>query len=216
MHALIVVAHHDPRSLTQSLAAQVAEGIALDDPGHTVEIADLSAEGFDPRFSAADLAVHHREAPPPADVVAEQARIDRADALVLVYPVYWWSMPALLKGWIDRVFANGWAFDFGADAMLEKKLGHLRVHLIGVGGADAATYARHGYAEAMKTQIDHGIFDYCGAQVVTSELLLESEIRDPAVHLDAARALGRELFAASSPVNSARPVRPASQPDAVR
>ncbi|MHC8376723.1 NAD(P)H-dependent oxidoreductase [Pseudomonas sp. MDT1-16] len=216
MHALIVVAHHDPRSLTQSLAAQVAQGITLDDPGHTIEIADLSAEGFDPRFSAADLAVHHREAPPPADVVAEQARIDRADALVLVYPVYWWSMPALLKGWIDRVFANGWAFDFGADAKLEKKLGHLRVHLIGVGGADAATYARHGYAEAMKTQIDHGIFDYCGAQVVTSERLLESEIQDPAVHLAAARALGRELFAASSPINSARPVRLANRPDATR
>ena len=216
MHALIVVAHHDPRSLTHSLVAQVAQGIALDNPGHTIEIADLSAEGFDPRFSVADLAVHHREAPPPADVVAEQARIDRADAVVLVYPVYWWSMPALLKGWIDRVFANGWAFDFAADAKLEKKLGHLRVHLIGVGGADAATYARHGYAEAMKTQIDHGIFDYCGAQVVTSELLLESEIQDPTVYLDAAKSLGRELFAASRHLNPVRPVHPANPLDARR
>jgi NAD(P)H dehydrogenase (quinone) len=216
MHALIVVAHHDPRSLTHSLVAQVAQGIALDDPGHTFEIADLSAEGFDPRFSVADLAVHHREAPPPADVIAEQARIDRADAVVLVYPVYWWSMPALLKGWIDRVFANGWAFDFTADATLEKKLGHLRVHLIGVGGADAATYARHGYAEAMKTQIDHGIFDYCGAQVVTSELLLESEIQDPAVHLDTAKSLGRELFAASRRLNPVRPALPANPLDARR
>ena len=141
--------------------------------------------------------MHHREAPAPVDVLAEQARIDRADDLVLVFPVYWWSMPALLKGWIDRVFANGWAFDFSADAKLEKKLGALRVHLIGVGGADAGTYARHGYAEAMKTQIDHGIFDYCGARVVTSELLLESETRDPAIHLEAARAIGRSLGAAS-------------------
>jgi NAD(P)H dehydrogenase (quinone) len=49
----------------------------------------------------------------------------------------------------------------------------------------------------MKTQIDHGIFDYCGACVVTSELLLESEIQEPTVHLQAARAIGRELFAAS-------------------
>ncbi|KAA0980521.1 NAD(P)H-dependent oxidoreductase [Pseudomonas sp. ANT_H12B] len=214
MHALIVVAHHDPRSLTHSLAAQIAEGLSLD-PENTFEIADLSAEGFEPRFSAADLAVHHREAPPPADVLAEQARIERADALVLVYPVYWWSMPALLKGWIDRVFSNGWAFDFSADK-LEKKLGHLRVHLIGVGGADAATYARHGYAEAMKTQIDHGIFEYCGARVLTSQLLLESETQDPAVHLEAARAIGRDLFAASRHLDPATPVRPASQLDAVR
>ena len=204
MHALIVVAHHNPKSLTHSLAAQVAEGLSLADPGNSFEIADLSAQAFDPRFTAADLAVHHREAPPCADVAAEQARIDRADALVLVYPVYWWSMPALLKGWIDRVFANGWAFDFSSEAKLVKKLRHLRVHLVGVGGADGGTYERHGYAEAMKTQIDRGIFDYCGACVVTSELLLESETQDPTAHLDAARALGRNLFTASQRCNSKR------------
>lgn len=213
MHSLIVVAHHNPRSLTHSLAARIAEGVIASDPDNTVELVDLSAEGFDPRFGAADHAVHHREASPHADVVAEQARIDRADHLVLVYPVYWWSMPALLKGWIDRVFANGWAFDFTADT-LEKKLGHLRVHLIGVGGADAGTYARHGYGEAMKTQIDHGIFDYCGAQVLTSELFLESETQDPTVHLDAARALGYKLLTASRQPDSVMPVRPASRPDA--
>ena len=66
----------------------------------------------------------------------------------------------------------------------------------------------------MKTQIDHGIFDYCGAQVLTSELLLESEIQDPAVHLDAARALGLKLVAASGHPESVTPVRPASRLDA--
>ncbi|AVO58524.1 NAD(P)H-dependent oxidoreductase [Pseudomonas chlororaphis] len=192
MHALIVVAHHDARSLSHSLAAQVAEGLG---PSHSFEIADLFAEAFDPRFNAADHAVHRRQEQPPADVLAEQARIDRADALVLVYPVYWWSMPALLKGWIDRVFANGWAFDFSLEEnRTQKKLGHLRVHLLGVGGADAGTYGRHGYEAAMKAQIDHGIFDYCGARVLTSELLLESESQDPALHLRTARSIGRDLF----------------------
>ena len=197
MHALIVVAHHDPRSLTHSLAAQVAEGVARSGPGSSFEIADLVAEAFDPRFNAADHAVHRKQAPPPADVAVEQARIDRADALVLVYPVYWWSMPGILKGWIDRVFSNGWAFDFSLDARLEKKLRHLRVHLVGIGGADAGTYERHGYFNAMKAQIDHGIFDYCGAHVLTSELLLDSESQDPAAHLNAARAIGLNLFDAS-------------------
>ncbi len=139
MHALIVVAHHNTESLTHALAAQISRGLSEVDSGNSSEIADLSAQGFDPRFTDADLAVHHREALPPADVVAEQLRIDRADALVLVYPVYWWSMPALLKGWIDRVFSNGWAFDFSSDAKLVKKLHHLQVHLVGVGGADRAT-----------------------------------------------------------------------------
>lgn len=197
MHALIVVAHHDPHSLTHGLAAKIAEGITLAHDTDTFEIADLAAEGFDPRFGFADHAVHHREALPPADVLAEQARIDRADALVLVYPIYWWSMPALLKGWIDRVFSNGWAFDFSLDKPFVKKLQRLKVHLVAVGGADADSFQRHGYDEAMTVQIDHGIFDYCGARVISSQRLLESETLDPAAHLEAAQALGQRLFARS-------------------
>lgn len=196
MHALIVVAHHDPQSLTHQLALQVAKGLEASS-GSTWEIADLWAEGFEPRFGAADIAVHRTQAGPAADVVAEQARIDRADALVLVYPVYWWTMPALLKGWIDRVFANGWAFDYQAEAKLVKKLRHLRVHLVGVAGADAGTYVRHGYLDAMKTQIDHGIFDYCGARVLTSQLLFDSEAGDPQPHLERARTIGLRLFSES-------------------
>lgn len=203
MHTLIVIAHPNPKSLSHSVAAHVAEGVSLSDPGNSFEIADLAAEAFDPRFTADDVAVHRREAPPPADVAAEQARIDRADALVLVYPVYWWSMPGLLKGWIDRVFANGWAYDEGPDFKLVKKLHCLQVHLVGIGGADAGTYTRHGYFGAMKTQIDHGIFDYCGARVVTSELLLGSETQDPNPHLEAARAIGRNLFHASGQCETA-------------
>lgn len=108
MHALIVVSIQID-SFSYAVAAKVAEGVTAS--GGSYEIADLAAEGFDPRFSAADIAAHLREGPSPEDVVAEQAQIDRADALVLVYPVYWWSMPGLLKGWVDRVFSNGWAYD---------------------------------------------------------------------------------------------------------
>ena len=197
MHALIVTAHPEPQSFTHSVAAHIGQGVSQSGPGNSFEIADLAAEGFDPRFTEADLAVHRKQAPPPADVAAEQARIDHADALVLVYPVYWWSMPGLLKGWIDRVFANGWAYDESPETKLVKKLQHLRVHLVGLGGADTRTYARHGYFDAMKTQIDHGIFDYCGACVVTSKLMLDSQASDQTSHLDAARIIGRNLFNAT-------------------
>lgn len=190
MHALVVVAHPDPASLSQAVTQALADGVAA--AGHSVEIADLAREGFDPRFTLNDLAAHRREIAQPADIAFEQARIDRADALVLVYPVYWWSMPALMKGWIERVFANGWAYDEGADLKTVKKLGHLPVHLIAVAGADMRTYARHGYFGAMRTQIDHGIFGYCGAPVVTSELLVP--VAEMSAHLDTARALGSRVF----------------------
>ncbi|WDY56046.1 NAD(P)H-dependent oxidoreductase [Pseudomonas sp. PSKL.D1] len=191
MQALIVIGHHDPRSLTHAIAHSLAEGLAS--AGHAAELADLASEGFDPRFSLADHAVHRRLAAPPADVLLEQARIDRADALVLVYPIYWWSMPALLKGWVERVFSNGWAFDFDGQHTV-KKLRGMKVHLVGIAGADTGTFERHGYAEAMRVQIEHGIFDYCGADVLSSTLLPDSEGPDAAQWLATARQLGRDLF----------------------
>jgi NAD(P)H dehydrogenase (quinone) len=195
MHALIVIGHHDPASLTHALAGQIAAGLKA--AGHSSEFADLGGESFDPRFSLADHAVHRRLATPPADVLTEQARIERADTLVLVYPIYWWSLPALLKGWVERVFSNGWAFDYHADGKLIKKLGGLTVHLVGVAGADAATFERHGYTQAMNTQIEHGIFDYCGAEVISTTLITDSESQDSLATLERARQLGEQLFEGS-------------------
>lgn len=190
MHSLIVVAHPNPDSLTHAIARQVAQGIAASGSPHTSEMADLIAEGFDPRFNQADQALFMNQGAVPADVAAEQARLDRADALVLVYPIYWWSFPALLKGWIDRVFSIGWAYEDSGNGKVVKKLQRLQVHLIAVGGADEGTFTRHGYAPAMRTQIDHGIFDYCGAPVLSSTFLLPSDAGYPEAHLETAYGIG--------------------------
>jgi len=194
MHALIVVSHPDPQSLTHAVARSFAEGVAQSGE-HTTEIADIAAEGFQPAFNQADREAYFLQKPLPLEILREQERVDRADALVLVYPVYWWSFPGQLKGWIDRVFANGWAYDEAPDGTLGKRLGRLAVHLIGIGGADGGTYSRHGYDQAMRTQIDHGIFDFCGARVVTSEFLLDVNGQGGAAHVATARALGGNAFA---------------------
>lgn len=194
MHALIVIGHHDPQSLTHALAQQIAAGLAS--AGHSSEIADLASEGFDPRFSFADHAVHRGQTAPPADVLREQARIDSADTLVLVYPIYWWSLPALLKGWVERVFSHGWAFAYDNGSIV-KKLRGKKVHLVAIAGADAGTFQRHGYGEAMRVQIEHGIFDYCGAEVLSSTLLEDSEGPAAALLLPSARQLGEQLFDAA-------------------
>lgn len=198
MHALIVVAHPDKHSLTHAIANGIADGLASMEARHSAELADLAAEGFDPRFNEADIALFQKNTPAPADVAAEQARLERADALVLVYPIYWWSFPALLKGWIDRVFTNGWAYEEADNGKVVKKLQRLQVHLVAIGGADAGTFTRHGYDQAMQTQIDHGIFDYCGAPVASSQFLLASDPGFPQAHLETAQAIGRKLFAEQS------------------
>ncbi|KHT42884.1 NAD(P)H-dependent oxidoreductase [Pectobacterium brasiliense] len=197
MHALLVVSHPVHTSLTHSVATAIAQGIAGANPENTFEIADLAQEGFNPVFSMSDIAAFQRTGVTPADVVAEQSRIDHADALVLVFPIYWWSMPGLLKGWIDRVFSNGWAYEETADGNVIKKLGHLPVHLVALGAANQRTFEKRGYADAFHAQIDHGIFDYCGASVLTSEMLLMPELGTPEACIDAARHIGGRIFQTS-------------------
>ncbi|HFF3759321.1 NAD(P)H-dependent oxidoreductase [Stenotrophomonas forensis] len=193
MHSLIVIAHPEPSSLTHAIAGRIGEAIGAADAGNSVAYADLMAEGFDPRFNLQDQALFRGTGAAPADVAAEQARLDAADTLVLVYPLYWWSFPALLKGWIDRVFTQGWAYQEGADGKVQKKLQRLRVHLVGVGGAGAEMIERRGYGAAMKTQIDMGIFDYCGARVLSSELLLDADSGAAGAHLQSAGEIGLKI-----------------------
>ncbi|MBC8134569.1 MAG: NAD(P)H-dependent oxidoreductase [Fibrella sp.] len=191
MHALIVVANPNPESLSHAVSKRIADAIVMSRSAHEVDIADLAAEGFDPRYTLQDVEVSQGRREPSADVRREQNRIEQADALILVYPIYWWSFPALLKGWIDRVFTNGWAFDDLSGEKIIKKMQHLPVHLVSIAGADMRTYARHGYYGAMRTQINHGIFDYCGAPVKTSELMFQS---DPEACLNLAEDIGKRIF----------------------
>lgn len=175
MTALVVVSHSDPDSLTQHVARATAAAIRT--TGGEVDIADLRAENFDPRFSEADLDLFRGNATAPPDVVAEQKRIDRVEHLIIVFPVYWWSMPALLKGWIDRVFVSGWAYEFTPGSEFVKKLDRLTVHLIPVAGDDAESFERHGVYDAFRTQIERGIVEYCGATIGSTTFVHESDTK---------------------------------------
>ena len=136
MHVLAVFAHPRRESLTGALLDRFLAGLQAGGE-QTVEIADLYREGFDCRFQAADYA-QFEGAPMPEIVRAEQARVDRADALVFVFPVWWWSFPAVLKGWIDRVFSEGWAYHF-EPGVSRGRLKARPVQLLGVAGSRAST-----------------------------------------------------------------------------
>ncbi|PZE65386.1 NAD(P)H-dependent oxidoreductase [Curtobacterium sp. MCBD17_021] len=203
MQTLIVTAHPDPDSLTAGIARQLQAALH---PGE-VELVDLAAEGFDPRFGPADRDAYRGTGTLPADVVREQQRLDTADHVVLVFPVHWWSMPALMKGWIDRVFVNGWAFDIDPAGGTRRNLGRLTVHLLPVAGDAAGTYERHGYEQALRTQIEHGIVDYCGAVRGATAFVYESEQDDDAARRalvdDAVRRIARAVTGAAGAVGAA-------------
>lgn len=194
MSILLVTAHPESTSFSQAVVTLLQQGIQAGG-AREAAVADLAAEGFDPRITAQDLAAFRLIAPPPADVLAEQARIEAAQCLVLVFPIHWWSLPALLKGWVDRVFTHGWAYGEGATLAVGPR--PPRVRLLAIGAAGETSYDKHGYRQAMLTQIAQGIFGYCGLKDVRMTFLLDVE-GEPAVraaHLAAALEFGKAVAA---------------------
>lgn len=126
MNVLIVYAHPEPQSFNGAMRDLAVEMLTA--AGHHVTVSDLYAEGFDPAAGPGDFtgrlnprkfdlgheqmhaAKHGSFAP---DVQREIDRLRAADLLILQFPMWWWSLPAILKGWIDRVFAFGVAYEFG-------------------------------------------------------------------------------------------------------
>ncbi|KQT63960.1 MULTISPECIES: NAD(P)H-dependent oxidoreductase [unclassified Aureimonas] len=197
MHILIVTAHPDPRSYTHAAIARLVAGLEAN-PGTTHEIVDLAAEGFDPRFTATDHDHFKGRAEHGEDILFEQRRIDRADVLVLVFPVYWWSMPAVMKGWIDRVFTSGWAYIDDPETGTTRLLGRLKGQVVAIGGADRRTYERRNYLDCLNTQIVQGIFGYCGIHAAGLDLLLPLDAGSEAEGLQRAFQIGQRLSGETS------------------
>jgi putative NADPH-quinone reductase len=93
--------------------------------GHDVDVLDLYAEGFEPCLSAEEWRAHQTGiSAKPHDVMAQAERLTRAQALVLVYPTWWGAQPAIMKGWLDRVWVDGVAYTLPAGANRVRPLLH--------------------------------------------------------------------------------------------
>ena len=109
MRALVVYAHPSPDSLTHALYEAARTALAA--AGHEVVGLDLYAEELVPAMSEAERRAYHSDQPILDPMVARHAALVRwADALIFVYPTWWMGLPAILKGWLERVFVPGVAF----------------------------------------------------------------------------------------------------------
>lgn len=174
MHVLTVVDHPNPKSLTHALADRFDAGAR--DAGHTVERADLHAEGFDPRWRLDDLAQFEGGAVP-AEIRAEQERIERCDAVCLAFPLFWFGMPAMMKGWVDRVWTYGWAYDQVGDPTLSLQRSRIGVLLVPAGG-NPNHWEPHGLRPAMETIWRTGTMGYFGLSDQRVHILAGSEGSD--------------------------------------
>lgn len=154
MKVLLVFCHPRRNSLTGAAADAFADGAI--EAGHEIEWVDLYGEKFDPVLMPEDEPDWtHSEKRYSDTVHQEMKRVDRNDAIVMVFPIWWWSMPAMLKGWVDRVWNLGWAYG-------DKQLKHQYGLMIGLGANDITGFEKHEYRKSMEVQMPYGIMSYCG------------------------------------------------------
>ncbi|MDD3685606.1 MAG: NAD(P)H-dependent oxidoreductase [Bacteroidales bacterium] len=117
MRALIIYANYKEQSFTAAIRDTLAESFHKN--GHEVVVRDLYEIKFNPVLSKRDLESIENEIFP-IDIMNEQKFIAWADMICFVYPIWWSGMPAILKGYIERVLVQGYAFDFVNDEAVIK------------------------------------------------------------------------------------------------
>lgn len=158
MKALILYAHPNPKSFNRAVLDTVTG--ELKKKGAEIKIKDLYAMNWNPSLSASDFE-QMLAGKMPEDAAREQADVTWADTLLFIYPIWWFSHPAILKGWIDRVFSFGFAYhmtDRGPEGLLKNK----RAVVITTSGADQQSAAQSGMLEALKTSMVMGILGFTG------------------------------------------------------
>ena len=124
MHVLVVYCHPVETSYHAALHQEVLA--RLRGAGHTVDDCDLYAEGFNPVMSREERLGYH-EVPANQQALASYVeRLRRADALVFCFPTWCFGLPAMLKGFFDRLFMPGVAFDLSDPANVKPMLTHIR------------------------------------------------------------------------------------------
>jgi NAD(P)H dehydrogenase (quinone) len=229
MNVLIVYAHPEPLSLNGSLKNFMVR--RLEAAGHKVQVSDLYAMNWKAVLDAADsldapvegrfnVAGASRQAfesgRQSEDIAREQQKLLWADTVILQFPLWWFSMPAILKGWVERVYAYGFAYGVGehsetrwGDRYGEGTLAGKRAMLVVTAGGWASHYGPRGVNGAIDDllfPINHGILYYPGFDVLPPHVMYRTDRTDEAGYVALCDALGRRLDAlATTPPIPYRP-----------
>jgi NAD(P)H dehydrogenase (quinone) len=200
MKHAVVFAHPNPASLTAAMAGAYAE--AARELGHEVVLRDLYAMGFDPCLRAGEIPGPHGVSAG-KDVVAERARLADVNVFAFVYPLWFNAPPAILKGYVDRVFGMGFGYGPAAAGGNEPLLEVRRLISISLSGAPDRWVRETGALQALTTLFDLHLAQMCGLTLV--DHLHFGDIT-PGVTEDAAadllaqvRAAVADRFGASAP-----------------
>ena len=181
MNVLIVYAHEEPKSFNGAMRDTAVR--VLKEAGHTVEVSDLYSMQFNPVGGKHDFTVladsdffkygvEQTKATEgmtfAADVAAEQDKLLRADLLIFQFPLWWFGLPAILKGWVDRVFAAGLTYGGGRWYSNGVFKGRRAMLSLTTGGGPTIYSPRglNGEMDALLFPIQHGMLYFLGFDVL--------------------------------------------------
>jgi len=219
MKVLIVFAHEEPHSFNAAMKNLAVE--TLEKAGHEVAVSDLYAMKFKAVADGEDFLERRdrhflkRQMEEKAaaelgtlahDILEEQRKLKDCDLLILQFPLWWFSMPAILKGWVDRVMTMGFAYGGGSWYDQGGLKGKRAMLAVTTGGPEAGYSPRgiNGSIEDVLFPIQHGILFFCGFEVLRPFLAwspahLEEEARTELLeryrqHLSGIESLERVPF----------------------
>ena len=166
---LIVVSHPSPSSFNHAIARAI--GLAWCETGILTEVVDLHKIGFDPCLNINEASGQQTT---DASVLSQIALLTASDYLAVVHPNYWGSPPAMMKGWMDRVFAPGAAYTFakGTDdgSAPVGLLGRKRALIVNTSNTDEAR-ERAMFGDPLERIWRDCLLSYCGVEQIERQVI---------------------------------------------
>jgi len=192
----VIVCHPAEDSFTKTMAARYVE--TVQGHGHEVVVRDLYGLGFDPVLRDEERRGHPRK-----DVAAEWAAIGKADVVVLVYPIWFGAPPAMLKGYIDRVFGAGRMFGSGGEGGDSSHLAGAHLVSLTASGKMRAWLSEKGVLTSLRTVFDRYLADVFGfvetARYHFDGIGADMEEKDVGFHLAEVEQAAKEVMSRLAP-----------------
>lgn len=164
MKVMVIYAHPYSGSYNNAILKKTISG--LEKSGHEIDLLDLNKDGFNPIMTEQDLYAASQQSPIDPKVLEYQERLMNANHVVFIFPIWYASMPAILKGFMDKVLSSGWAYEYvRGNPIAVGKLTHLTATVITTMGAPEFAYNLI-YNNPLKGEFIKGTLGFVGIKKV--------------------------------------------------
>lgn len=192
MNILLIYCNPSSESYSHAIKTIITEVCSAN--GHEVILRDLYAMKFDPVLTMTEMeAIKRGEISD--EIKQEHDHIRKADLIILIYPLWWNGPPALLKGYVDRIFSYGFAYSYNEQGAV-KLLTEKNIIIFTPNGTPKDIYEKNGRYSSINQAMHDGIFRFCGMNVLAHYYFCsgrKSTLTERVTGLEEVRGIAREL-----------------------